>query len=188
MSEPLKCTLLRSSNFIQGNTCNININETIITTYDKLFNLRIKYSQSLNSKPENLSPKEFPCMLYGLTKIERGNLNSFLKQLTKIDYNLNLKDDYYLDGIQYSKMEFFILEKIILSELQVYVDSYLYLKSFEDSGMFKRVIKFLYQPMQSARSIFFDSRNLVYNSSQYGITDNNYVNLIFYEYFLFQLF
>lgn len=175
MSESLKCTLLRSSNFIEGNTCNINIYETIITTYDKIFNLKIKYSQSLNSKPENLSPKELPYLLYGATKIERGNLKSFLKRLTNIDYNLSLTDDYYLDGIQYSKMEFFNLEKIILSDLQAYADNYLYLKSLENTGMFKRVSKFVYQPIQTIRSIFFDSRNLVYNSKQFGITDSNNV-------------
>jgi len=175
MSESLKCTLLRHSDFIEGNICNSNLYETIITTYDKLFRLEIKYSESLNTRAENLSPKELPCLVYGATKIERGNLNSFLKRLTDIDFNLSLAREYYSDGIQYSKIEFFILEKIILSDLQTYCDNYLYLKTHGEYGMFKRVTKFLYQPIQTIKSVFWDSRNLVHNSKLYGINGSNHV-------------
>lgn len=170
MSESLKCMIYKSSNFIEGNICNINIQENLINTYDKLFNLKIFFNQSLNTKPENLSGKELPYILYGNTKIERGNINSFLKRLTNIDCNLEKNQDYYLDGIQYDKIEFFIMEKILLTDLQSYVDNYLYLKYLEKTSMFTRFTKFLYQPIQTIKSLFIDSKNLIYYSKIYGIT------------------
>lgn len=177
MSETIKCSLLKQSTFIEGNRCNLNILEPIITTYDKLFNLKIKYNYSINPKAENLSNKEIPYIIYGSTKIERQNLNSFFKRLTNIDYELSLTDNFYLDGIQYSKTEFFILEKIILTDLQYYVDLYMYLKSQEDCGMFIRITEFIYQPIQSIKSIVSDFKSLFFHTNQYGMTESNNVNL-----------
>ncbi len=176
MSESLKCLIHKSSYFIEGNVCNANIQEDLIKTYDTLYNLKIKYTPSLNTKPENLSAKELPYILYGNVRIERGNINSFLKRLTNIDFNLEINDEYYLDGIQYSKYEIFIMEKIIFSDLQAYVDFYSYMKYSEKTPMFIRVIKFLFQPIQTIKSFIYDPKYLAKNNMIYGITTLKNVN------------
>lgn len=171
MSESLKCMAHRNSTFIEGNICNVNIHEFLINTYNKLFNLQISFNQSLSTNPENLSNKNLPFILYGSNKIDRGSVNSFLKRLTNIDFNLGLNEEMYLDDIQYSKLDFFILEKIILSDLQAYVDNYVYLKYLEKTSMFTKIFKFIYQPIRTLKAFFGDSKNFLHNAKHYGFTN-----------------
>jgi hypothetical protein len=149
-AEPFNVIQHKGSCIIEGNMRSANIHKILCDTYEKLFRLHFNHINSFSYKECNILIDSFPIITYGINHVTNIQIPHFLRKATNIDQDFNSTQN------NFRKVDAQNLEKIIFSDLQLFLNFYKYKKSFEGVSFWKKSIKFLYQPLYSIRTYYND--------------------------------
>jgi hypothetical protein len=180
-TERINCSVHSYSYFIEGNLNNVSIIQEMCLIYNSLFNLNFTFTNSLNKNYSNLAIEELPVLNYGNLNIKRNYLNSFLKELVGLDKFCPVtctKMD-----IEEIKFQIEIIEKNILSDLQLALNFFNYFQHYEKTKYLWKFVKFLYQPLVMLKSSFNERKLILEITRLVGISTKfealEYMNRIF---------
>jgi hypothetical protein len=142
----MKCIVQSKSSFLEG-SINITFLEEVCHVYDTLFKFNMTFDKSLNSG-SNIILQNLPIINYGHHIIRRGEIYTFLKEITNIDTNINF------DQLDFIEME--RLEHLILFDLQLAVNCYFYYHSSKKKYFVWNFLKFIYQPYRFIKTYVYD--------------------------------
>jgi hypothetical protein len=161
------------SNLIEGNMKYVSIHQILCQIYDKLFNLNINFTKSHSYQNCNILIESLPIISYGVNLVNRSNINLFLKKLTGIDKNFSKNVN------ESSKSAAHDLERIIFTDLQLFINVYNYYASTSSTPFWKKFFKFLYQPKDSIKTYLKDREVMKEVRRVFDITDIAEVIIIY---------
>jgi hypothetical protein len=138
------------SQFVEGNFKYTSIHEILCETYNNLFKLNAEFTKSLSFHYCNVLIENLPKIVYGVNSVSREYIHIFLKKLLNIDKNFNeVQNNEIKDEAQ-------VLERLIFTDLQLFISLYNHYLNINKIGYFRRILKFLYQPWTSIKAYFKD--------------------------------
>ncbi len=157
-SDKIQCIVMSNQSFLNPNIQVHSVFQNLCMTYNHLLNLNMEFSYSLNNTYSNIIVQNLPTIMYGKNFVRKLNIPYFFKILTGIDQELNKKDVEI-------KMYYEMIEKLIFSDLQMLLVSlsikknyYTYVYDHNKSGLFSKVMRYIYSPIQSIFSSHDDSK------------------------------
>jgi hypothetical protein len=165
----MKCIVQSKSLFLEG-SINITFLEEICHVYDTLFKLNMSFDKSLNSG-SNIILQNLPIINYGPHIIRRGEIYTFLKEITNIDSNINYN--------QMELIEMERLEHLILFDLQLAVNCYFYYHNSKKKYFVWNFLKFIYQPFRFMKTYLYDKNMIEEIHKHLGISSKVEVNKYF---------
>lgn len=181
--ERINCSNHSYSYLIEGNINNVSIIQEMCLIYNSLFNLDFVFTNSLNKNYSNLAVEELPVINYGNLNIKRNYLNSFLKELVGLNKFYIPANICTKIGIAEINFEIEILEKNILSDLQLALNFFNHFQHYEKTKYLWKFIKFLYQPLIMFNSSFNERKIILEITRLLGISTKfeslEYMNRIF---------
>jgi hypothetical protein len=132
----------------------ISIPQILCETYAEIFNMDINYTNSFTLDNSKII-SSLPYAIYGANIIKKYNLNYFLKKLTKLE-NLNIPNT---SNSEYIHIKFQEIEKLILTDLQLILSVYNYLKYYKRSGTFSAYLKQFFELFYNTRDSLRTIRN-----------------------------
>jgi hypothetical protein len=114
----------------------------------------MKFTKSLSDSNCNVLIEKFPVIIYGVNIIKRSNIHLFLKKATNIDIHSidKLENENKIQAIQ--------LEKLIFTDLQLFLSYHNYLSNKSRKGFLSKFISFVYQPVLSLQT-YFNDKNIL---------------------------
>jgi hypothetical protein len=97
---------------------------------------------------------KFPVVVYGVNIIKRSNIHLFFKKVTSIDSQTIDKLD------NENKIQAIELEKLIFTDLQLFLSYHNYLIYKSKIGFFSHFIRVFYQPILSLQT-YFNDKNIL---------------------------
>jgi hypothetical protein len=143
------------SKYLEGNIKYVSIHHILCQTYNKLFKLNIHFTKSHSYANCNVLIEHFPILVYGENLVKRANVHHLLKEITKVD--INFKFDKLNNELKIQSQE---IEKLIFTDLQLFLGFYNYHKMRENNSRLKGFLKFLFQPILTIRTYFNDQKVL----------------------------
>jgi hypothetical protein len=148
---------------IEGNLNHISILTNIIKTYDKLFNLNLKYNFSFNTSASNMKIDHLPC-IYNNGKII--NKNEIYKFFTKtIDYTrspeLKKENDNNINLIECN-----LLKNMLLNDFQSLIN---YINYCKNKNFLGNSLRFLIQPYKKLNGLWVDYKEIKNIEKKYNI-------------------
>ena len=150
----VNCYIMTDSIIIEGNLNHISILTNIIQTYDKLFNLNLKYNYSFNTSASNMKIDHLPC-IYNNGKII--NKNEIFKFFTKtIEYNrsseLKKENDNEINIIENN-----LLKSMIINDFQDLIN---YINYHKNKNILGNSLRFLIQPYKKLNGLWVDYKEI----------------------------
>ncbi len=103
--------------------------------------MNIKFNKSHSYSELNLLIDQLPLLSFDNNLIRPFQIVKFMKELTGIDSD-------------YKGQSFDEIESLILNDLQLYLNYYYYYS--KKASIWKKIVRFLYQPVSSIRTIYND--------------------------------
>jgi len=150
----VNCYIMTDSIVIEGNLNHISILTNIIKTYDKLFNLNLKYNFSFNTSASNMKIDHLPC-IYNNGKII--NKNEIYKFFTKsIEYTrspeLKKENDNNINLIECN-----LLKNMLLNDFQSLIN---YINYCKNKNFLGNSLRFLIQPYKKLNGLWVDYKEI----------------------------
>ena len=150
----VNCYIMTDSIVIEGNLNHISILTNIILTYDKLFNLNLKYNYSFNTSASNMKIDYLPC-IYNNGKII--NKNEIFRFFTKtIEYNrapeLKKENDSNINVIECN-----LLKNMIINDFQDLIN---YINYHKNKNVLGNSLRFLIQPYKKLNGLWVDYKEI----------------------------
>jgi hypothetical protein len=152
----IRCILHKNSYFVEGNINNISIEQEMCLIFNKIYDLKIKFTESYNTLNSNLMVNNLPCVNYGGVNVKRENIYWFFRELLKFNEDENFKSG--------------LIEKVILYDLQVCLNYFNYCHSYEKTKYIWKFFKFLYQPLRVFKTNSNDKNMLREITKSVGIS------------------
>ena len=159
----VNCYIMTDSIIIEGNLNHISILTNIIKTYDKLFNLNLKYNYSFNTSASNMKIDHLPC-IYNNGKIV--NKNEIFKFFTKtIEYtrSLEFKKE---NNNNINIIECNLLKKMIHDDFQTLIN---YINYHKNKNILGNSLRFLIQPYKKLNGLWVDHKEVKNIEKKYNI-------------------
>ena len=159
----VNCYIMTDSIIIEGNLNHISILTNIIQTYDKLFNLNLKYNFSFNTSASNMKIDHLPC-IYNNGKIV--NKNEIFKFFTKtIEYtrSLEFKKE---NNNNINIIECNLLKKMIIDDFQTLIN---YINYHKNKNILGNSLRFLIQPYKKLNGLWVDHKEVKNIEKKYNI-------------------
>lgn len=159
----VNCYIMTDSIIIEGNLNHISILTNIIKTYDKLFNLNLKYNYSFNTSASNMKIDHLPC-IYNNGKIV--NKNEIFKFFTKtIEYtrSLEFKKE---NNNNINIIECNLLKKMIIDDFQTLIN---YINYHKNKNILGNSLRFLIQPYKKLNGLWVDHKEVKNIEKKYNI-------------------
>jgi hypothetical protein len=154
---------MTDSIIIEGNLNHISILTNIIQTYDKLFNLNLKYNFSFNTSASNMKIDHLPC-IYNNGKII--NKNEIFKFFTKtIEYNrsseLKKENDNEINLIECN-----LLKNMIINDFQALIN---YINYHKNKNILGNSLRFIIQPYKKLNGLWVDYKEIKAIETKFNI-------------------
>ena len=159
----VNCYIMTDSIIIEGNLNHISILTNIIQTYDKLFNLNLKYNFSFNTSASNMKIDHLPC-IYNNGKII--NKNEIFKFFTKtIEYNrsseLKKENDNEINLIECN-----LLKNMIINDFQALIN---YINYHKNKNILGNSLRFIIQPYKKLNGLWVDYKEIKAIETKFNI-------------------
>ena len=163
----VNCYIMTDSIVIEGNLNHISILTNIIKTYDKLFNLNLKYNFSFNTSASNMKIDHLPC-IYNNGKII--NKNEIYKFFTKtIDYTrspeLKKENDSDINLIECN-----LLKNMLLNDFQSLIN---YINHCKNKNVLGNSLRFLIQPYKKLNGLWVDYKEIKSIEKNFNISSKH---------------
>ena len=163
----VNCYIMTDSIVIEGNLNHISILTNIIKTYDKLFNLNLKYNFSFNTSASNMKIDHLPC-IYNNGKII--NKNEIYKFFTKtIDYTrspeLKKENDNDINLIECN-----LLKNMLLNDFQSLIN---YINHCKNKNVLGNSLRFLIQPYKKLNGLWVDYKEIKSIEKNFNISSKH---------------
>lgn len=172
--ERIKVIYHTSSDYLEGNMKYVSLHYLLTRVYDQLLKLNIYYTKSLSYNDCNVLIEHLPIVTYGVNTVKQTSIQIFFKKLTNIDCYFNEHTD------NISKLNAHNLEKIIFTDLQLFLSYYNYHVTKDNIQLWRKVFRFMYQPIVCFKTIRNDRKVISEIERVFNIESKEDVSLIFF--------
>ena len=159
----VNCYIMTDSIIIEGNLNHISILTNIIKTYDKLFNLKLKYNYSFNSSASNMKIDHLPCIYNNGKIIDKNEIFIFFIKTIEYKRSLELKKE---NNNDINKIECNLLKKMIINDFQTLIN---YINYHKNKNLLGNSLRFIIQPYKKLNGLWVDLKEIKAIEKQFNI-------------------
>ena len=150
----VNCYIMTDSIVIEGNLNHISILTNIIKTYDKLFNLNLKYNYSFNTSASNMKIDHLPCIYNNGKIIYKNEIFKFFAKTIEYNRCSELKKE---NNNNINIIESKLLKKMIINDFQTLIN---YINYHKNKNFLGNSLRFIIQPYKKLNGLWADHKEI----------------------------
>ena len=150
----VNCYIMTDSVIIEGNLNHISILTNIIKTYDKLFNLNLKYNYSFNTSASNMKIEHLPCIYNNGKIINKNEIYNFFAKTIEYNRSNELKKE---NNNNINLIECDLLKNMIINDFQSLIN---YINYHKNKNVLGNSLRFLIQPYKKLNGLWADYKEI----------------------------
>ena len=159
----VNCYIMTDSIVIEGNLNHISILTNIIQTYDKLFNLNLKYNYSFNTSASNMKIDHLPCIYNNGKIINKNEIYNFFIKTIEYNRSSELKKE---NNNEINLIECNLLKNMIINDFQSLIN---YINYHKNKNILGNSLRFLIQPYKKLNGLWVDMKEIKYIETTFNI-------------------
>lgn len=159
----VNCYIMTDSIVIEGNLNHISILTNIIKTYDKLFNLNLKYNYSFNTSASNMKIDHLPCIYNNGKIIDKNEIFKFFSKTIEYNRCVELKKE---NNNNINIIESNLLKKMIINDFQTLIN---YINYHKNKNFLGNSLRFIIQPYKKMNGLWADYKEIINIEKIYNI-------------------
>ena len=159
----VNCYIMTDSIIIEGNLNHISILTNIIKTYDKLFNLNLKYNFSFNTSASNMKIEHLPCIYNNGKIVSKNEIYHFFTKTVEYTRSKELKKE---NENNINIVECNLLKKMLLEDFQSLIN---YINYHKNKNVLGNSLRFLIQPYKKLNGLWVDYKEVKSIEKKYNI-------------------